>query len=299
MNQSNDTWVALMGVKGGPAIKPGSNMPTSTLVRIAGLTILVDAGLGVTRGICDQGVALTDLDLILITHLHSDHYLELGALMHTAWVAGLQRPIPIIGPGGLGAYWDGFLASMNFDVALRIEDEGRCPLAPLAQITELTQGAVFEQGGLTLHALRNQHPPITESFALSFKTETSKIVLSGDTTYFDDMAAFARDADLLVHEVLLEEGVDALCASLNVPDDRLKRHLMRSHTAAPDVGRIARDARVKHLALHHFVPGADPAYCPKAWAAAVRTTWEGPLTLGTDGIRIDLSQAVVDPRGGG
>lgn len=263
-------------------------MPTSSLVRIGGKVILVDAGLGAARGICDQGVALTDLDLIVITHLHSDHYLELGPLLHTAWVGGLRHAIPIIGPEGLRAYWDGFLASMDFDISLRIEDEGRCALAPLAQIEAIGDGVIFDQDGLVIRAVRNQHPPITDSFALSIEAQGKKIVLSGDTTYFDGMAEFARDADLLIHEALLEAGVDALCASLDMPDDRLKQHLMRSHTSAPDVGRIARDAGVRHLALHHFVPGADPAYGPGDWEAAIRTTWDGPLTLGNDGIRIDV-----------
>lgn len=288
MNDDQTTSVALMGVKGGPAIKPGSNMPTSTLIRIAGKTILVDAGLGVARGICDQGVALTDLDLIVITHLHSDHYLELGPLFHTAWVGGLQRPIPVIGPEGLGAYWAGFLASMDFDIQLRIEDEGRCALAPLADIRPIAEGSIYAQDGLTITALRNQHPPITESFALSFATEAKKIVLSGDTAIFNGMIEFARYADLLVHEVLLEDGVDALCQSLNTPDDRLKRHLMRSHSPAPEVGRLAAAAGVRHLALHHYVPGADPAFGPQHWEAALRQTWDGPLTLGVDGIRIEV-----------
>ena len=85
-------------------------------MRIGGKVILVDAGLGVARGICDQGVALPEIDLILITHLHSDHYLEFGPLMHTAWTAGRTRPVPVIGPPGLRACWDGFLASMRFDI---------------------------------------------------------------------------------------------------------------------------------------------------------------------------------------
>ena len=40
-------FVSLLGVKGGPAIRPGSNMPTSTLIHISGKNFLVDAGLGV------------------------------------------------------------------------------------------------------------------------------------------------------------------------------------------------------------------------------------------------------------
>ena len=94
----SDASVALLGVKGGPAIKPGSNMPCSNLVQIAGKNIVVDAGLGVCRGICDQGVELNEIDMIIITHLHSDHYLELGPLFHTAWTAGLNKPIKVIGP---------------------------------------------------------------------------------------------------------------------------------------------------------------------------------------------------------
>ena len=75
-------FVSLLGVKGGPAIRPGSNMPTSTLIHIDGKNLLVDAGLGVSRSICDQGVELHDIDAIFITHMHSDHYLELLFTQH-------------------------------------------------------------------------------------------------------------------------------------------------------------------------------------------------------------------------
>ena len=64
-------------------------MPTSTLVHINGKNLLVDAGLGVSRSVCEQGVSLNHIDAIFITHLHSDHYLELGPLIHTAvWIKG-------------------------------------------------------------------------------------------------------------------------------------------------------------------------------------------------------------------
>ncbi len=72
--------VALLGTKGGPAIRPGSTMPTSSLLRMAGGEIVVDCGLGVTRALCDQGMQLKALSAVFVTHLHSDHYLELGPL---------------------------------------------------------------------------------------------------------------------------------------------------------------------------------------------------------------------------
>ncbi|WP_375254437.1 MBL fold metallo-hydrolase [Yoonia sp.] len=278
--------LALMGVKGGPAIRPGSNMPISMLLRMAGKTILIDAGLGVTRGICDQGTALSQIDLIVITHLHSDHYLELGPFFHTAWTAGLNRSIPVIGPAGLADYWHGFQQSMSFDIDLRMRDEGRCDFDSLAQIEVI--GEKHSTGGIHLQTMRNTHPPIIDSFALRFDSADRSVVLSGDTAYMPEMANFARGADLLVHEAMLRDGVDALCARMTNGDDRLRTHILRSHTDAADVGRIARDAGVKRLALNHFVPDGDPDFGDTQWEAAVRKHWDGPLFLGKDGMVITL-----------
>jgi ribonuclease BN (tRNA processing enzyme) len=279
--------VALLGVKGGPAIRPGSNMPTSTLLSLAGRTILVDAGLGAAKAVCDQGVALTAIDAIVITHLHSDHYLELGPFLHTAWTAGLNRPVPIYGPPRLAQYWEAFLASMEDDIALRIADEGRPDLAGLVDLRPVPDGS-FDLGGITVTALENHHPPVTPSYAFRFDTGATRVVLSGDTAPIPAMTDFAQDADLLVHEAMLTEGVDALMARMTNGDDRLRTHILRSHTDAREAGRIATEAGVKHLALNHFVPDGIPGFTETDWEAAVRETWAGPLTLGRDGMRLTL-----------
>ena len=96
----SDNYVALLGTKGGPAIRSGSSMPTSNLFVMNGCPIVVDCGLGVTKGLVDQGMALKNLSLILISHMHSDHYLELGPLLHTAWTAGLKTKVKVYGPFG-------------------------------------------------------------------------------------------------------------------------------------------------------------------------------------------------------
>ncbi|MEJ8563205.1 MBL fold metallo-hydrolase [Yoonia sp. GPGPB17] len=276
--------LALLGVKGGPAIRPGSNMPTAMLLKLAGKTILVDAGLGVTRGICDQGVALTEIDLIVITHLHSDHYLELGPFFHTAWTAGLNRTITVIGPKGLDTYWTGFQDSMRFDIDLRIRDEGRCDFDGLADIQIIQDTMTF--GDITLRTMRNLHPPIIDTFALRFEAGGKAVVLSGDTAYMDDMAPFAKGADLLVHEAMLRDGVEALCALMTNGDERLRIHILRSHTDAVDVGRIAKDANVRQLALNHMVPDGDPDFTDHHWETEVRRHWTGPFHFGKDGMKI-------------
>lgn len=281
-------FVALLGTKGGPAIRPGSAMPTASLLSLGGRSIVIDCGLGVTRGLTDQGVALETLDLVFITHLHSDHYLELGPLLHTAWTAGLNAPVRVVGPSGLADCWHHFVESMRFDIDLRIGDEGRPDLRDLVRLEVIEEGMVLEDGPLTAHALRNQHPPIAESYAFGFRAGGKHVVFSGDTALFGPLTDFARGADLLVHEAMLGDAVDALVARVGNGDERLKAHLLRSHTLAEEAGRIAHEAGVKALALNHLVPSDDPAFGPDDWIAATRTHWSGPLHVGSDGLRIAL-----------
>ena len=279
--------VTLLGVKGGPAVNPGGSSPTATLLRLGRRRILVDCGLGCAHGLARAGVALPSLDLICVTHLHSDHYLEFGPLLHTAWTAGLKRPIPVLGPEGLAEYWPRFLDAMRFDVELRMVDEGRPPLAPLAALDTLAEGVALEAPGLRVSALRVPHPPIADAFALRFDAPDGSVVISGDTTFHPPLAAFARGADLLVHEAMLSEGVERLVARVGM-GDALRAHLHASHTTAEDAGRIAAMAGVGALALNHMVPADDPAFGQEDWARAVRTEWDGPLHVGRDGLTIAL-----------
>ena len=283
----NGNYVVLLGVKGGPSILPGGSMPTSSLVHINGRDIVLDCGVGVTRGLTAQNLKLQSLQTIIITHLHSDHYLELGPLIHTAWTCGLKRPVNVYGPSGLADYWRGFLASMRFDIELRQEDEGRPELAKLLNLHTIEPGLVFDEDGLKVSALRNNHPPVEESYAISFQTDAQKTVFSGDTSPFDGFTAFADGADLLVHEAMLADGVERIIARVGL-GEKLRKHLYSSHTLAPDAARIAAETNVKALALHHLIPCEDPQLTHAAWEAAVRPHWSGPLYVGTDGLKIML-----------
>lgn len=279
--------LVILGSKGGPAIRPEGPMPTSTLLELAGRRIVVDCGLGVTVGLVDADMHLRDLDLIFITHLHSDHVLEMGPLIHTAWTAGLAKPVAVYGPPGIGDVWDGFCQSMSYDIQTRIEDEGRPDIRELVRINEYGEGPVLDEGGLSVEALRVVHPPVTDCFALSFQDGGRKIVFSADTAYFPPLAHFARNADILVHEAMLEEGVDALVARTGNAAS-LKKHLMDSHTLAGDAGRIASLAECGHLLLHHLIPADDPNFGEEEWHDAVRKTWSGPLMVARDGLEIRL-----------
>lgn len=279
-------FAALLGTKGGPAIRKGSPMPTSSVLSLGGQWVVIDCGLGVTRGLVDQGLALKDLSLIFITHLHSDHYLELGPLLHTAWTAGLKTSVQVYGPSGLSRYWQGFVASMVEDIDTRIEDEGRPDLRDLVSFTTLRAGETVEAGGLTVQAMQSIHPPLVESLSLSFAANGKRVVFSGDTAFNPALADFAKGADLLVHEAMLAEGLEALLKRIGNGDDRLMHHWLRSHTMATDAAKTAAEAGVKALAFHHLIPSDDPDFGPADWQRAIAPVWQGEFHLGQDGLRI-------------
>ncbi|RUU45098.1 MBL fold metallo-hydrolase [Mesorhizobium sp. M6A.T.Ce.TU.002.03.1.1] len=286
--------LVLLGSKGGPALRPGGPWPSSSLLEIGGRNIVVDCGLGVTRGLADAGSSLKTLDLIFITHLHSDHVLELGPLIHTAWTAGLATPVTVFGPPGTGHYWQRFCQAMEFDIEIRIVDEGRPNIADIVSIVEFGEGRVMEERGLKVSALRVDHPPVTDCFALRFEHAGQSVVFSADTAFFPPLADFARGAAILVHEAMLEEGIERLVARTG-NGARLREHLLASHSFAEEAGRIASDAGVKRLVLNHLIPADDPEIGEADWVAAVRKTWAGDLTIARDGLVVGLSSEKTVP----
>lgn len=279
--------LVLLGNKGGPAIRSYAPSPSANLLVWNNVPYVIDAGYGVTFKLADAKFPLTALRTIFVTHHHSDHNLEVGPLAYNAWAIGLKSPIDVYGPTGVQELLDGFFASQRFDIDTRMADEGRPDLRKLVTGHVVREGLVMEGAGVKVTALRNLHPPVTESYAYRFELGAKTIVFSGDTTYFPPLAEFARGADILVHEVAYEPALQALAAR-NPNGATLLAHLKASHTMAEDVGRIAAAAGVKTLVLNHFVPADDRSLTDEVWIAAVRKTFDGPIVVGRDLLTLPL-----------
>lgn len=280
--------VVLLGTKGGPAVRQRGAWPTATLVELDGRRILVDAAIGCTRALVEAGVDLRTLDAVLVTHLHSDHILELGPLLHTAWTTGLDRPIAVYGPEGIAGYWQGFLTSVAIDCAIRVEDEGRRPLPDLVTVTTIGAGPLPEGAcaPLRIAALIVPHLPIAP--CLAFRIDgTRSLAISGDTAFHPPLADFARGCDVLIHEAMLPAGVEEIVRRTGL-GDRLRAHLHASHSTAAEAAEIARAAGAGRLVLNHLIPADDPRFTEADWLAACAAVWNGPVTLGRDGLEIAL-----------
>lgn len=280
--EKKSTRVVLLGTKGGPSVGRAGRSNPSTLILIDDVPYLVDCGYGASRQLVSVGVALDRLRYVFITHHHSDHNLEFGPLLYNAWITGRPAQVDAYGPPGMNKMARDFFKYLKFDIDTRMVDEGRPDPHKLIAAHEIAKpGVVMMNDDVKVSACLVPHPPIKHAYAYRFDARDRSVVISGDTAYSPELAEFAKDADVLVHEVMYLPAIEALISRL--PNaKRLREHLMAAHTLPEDVGKIAAQAKVKTLVLSHFVPGDDPSITDEQWSTGVRTHFKGRIVVGKD-----------------
>jgi ribonuclease BN (tRNA processing enzyme) len=279
-NKDGDRLV-LLGTQGGPFIRSYKQTPSANLIVYKDISFIIDIGYGTTFKLREAGINLPALRYIFITHLHSDHYLDLGPLLYNAWVSGLAEQVNVYAPTGIKSLLNAFWKSNQFDIVTRIKDEGRPDIRKLVLMHEIKEGVLLTNPDFEVSCLKNIHPPIEHSYAFKFKLGKKTIVFSGDTAYCPALAEFATEADYLIHEVMYTPAVDNI-AKRRPNATKLVASIKSHHTSAEDVGRIASSAKVKNLILNHFVPPDDMTLTEQTWVDAVRINFSGSVIVGKD-----------------
>lgn len=273
--------LVLLGVAGGPSPKPNRAAPASAIV-VNDDIYLVDCGNGVARQMAMAGLELKRLKAIFLTHHHSDHNLDYGAVQLLRWASGGTTPVESYGPPPLVEMARNFVALNRVDIETRQVDEGRPPFAPLMHPHEVTwAGPVYADGAVRVRCALARHPPLKPAFAYRFDAPGRSIVFSGDTAPSDTVCELAKGADALVHEVMFGPAVDAI-AGHDPSAARLKAHLLAAHTLVEDAARLAQRAGVRTLVMNHFVPGGLPAVTDAQWLEAARPYFSGEIIVGRD-----------------
>jgi ribonuclease BN (tRNA processing enzyme) len=271
----------LLGTGGGPTPKANRSASAQAIV-VGGRVYVIDCGNGVARQMVLAGLKHDAISDVFITHHHSDHNADYGNLLLLAWANNLAHPVSTWGPPPLKAMTRQFLALNAVDIRTRMADEGRPDLRKLMVPHDVrTGGPVMADDWVRVTAALVDHPPMAPSFAYRFDCPDRSIVISGDCRPTPALAALAKGADVLVHEVMHLPSLDALIAT-EPNAKRLREHLIASHTSTEQVGRLATEAGVKTLVLSHFVPGGYPFLTDDVWRDAVRPHFSGELIVGRD-----------------
>lgn len=272
--------VTLLGT-GCPIADPDRFGPAA-LVRGERANILVDCGSGVTQRLLTAGCPGRDIDALLLTHLHSDHLVDLYQLIISSWHQGRDRPQRIFGPPGTQAYVDGLMELWRREREGRIAHEQRPNSAGLeVEVEEVADGRVLELGDVLAKVVEVNHRPVPCAFGFVFESGGDKAVISGDTAYCPELIAAARDADLLVHEVFLHHELP------EVPGVRTRggiENVASYHTLSNMVGEVATESNTGCLMLTHFVP---TRFNRAELLAEVRAVYSGPLIIGEDLMTFD------------
>ncbi|MDT8398360.1 MAG: MBL fold metallo-hydrolase [Pseudomonadales bacterium] len=216
-----------------------------------------------------------NINHLFITHIHSDHIHDVAELASSRWW-GRQQRLKIWGPRGMAAYVDNMNAMAAIEAGIRsagtppqliTDTEGY-----LADITEIEPGLVFSNPDIRVEAFTVAHGEIKPAFGYKVTTADKTIVISGDTTYSPALAAQAKGADLLIHEVISGDRLSELSTFW-------QQYHGSSHTTATQVAQIANSARPGLLVLYHVLfIGATAADI----VAEVTRNYDGKVVLADD-----------------
>ena len=214
--------------------------------------VLIDAGGGTFLRFGEAGASFAELDVVGLSHLHTDHSADFPALLKSGYFSDRTRALTVVGPGrsepfpGVAEYLDRILdprtgAYRYLSDYLAGGDAGVTLVVHEAGSDANGAETVFEApgGSLTVDALPVPHGIVP---ALGFRVRVGgkTIVFGSDQNGSDDrFVDFARDADVLVMHMVVPEGVTG-------PASRL-------HAEPSRIGGIAQAAGAKTLLLSHLM----------------------------------------------
>ncbi len=281
--ETPDFEVILLGTGTPPPLM--TRFGPATLVRVNGKTFLVDAGRGATQRMWQKKVRFGQgLDILLLTHLHSDHVLGIPDVFLTGWLGGpfgrRKDPMRIMGPEGTVSLARGIEQAYSWDIKTRIADQKLPPAGATFDAADIIPGKIYDQDGVSITAFKVDHGGgiIDPVYGYRFDYDGRSAVISGDTIYNENLIANAKGVDVLIHSIgaARQELLDA---------SPLWKRIMAHHISPEDAGRVFNETRPKLAVFSHVVAatnGKIKPVPPKAMLERTRAVYSGPLVMGKD-----------------
>ena len=209
---------------GAPSLKRN---PAGLLIKTGKDNLLFDTGPGTVRKLLELGLTYHDIDYIFYTHFHTDHTLDLAAILFAAkyHLSLRTRQLYIIGPQGLEKFYSSLL-NLYGDVIR--------PEYYKVSLKEIKEQALTI-GPYKINSMRMKHCP--ESTGYRVESAGKTVVYSGDTDVCENIVKLGRDADVLILEC-------------SFPDEMK----VKGHLSAQEAGNIAKECNCGKLVLTHLYP---------------------------------------------
>jgi ribonuclease BN (tRNA processing enzyme) len=178
----------------GDALGSGGRYNTCFHVTGTGVNFLIDCGASSLPALKREGIARDDIDLILITHFHGDHFGGLPFLLLDAQFTRRTRPLVIAGPQGIEMRLTQVMEAL-FEHSSRTKPRFELSVVALKPEETRSFGAVNVTPYPVVHG--ESGGPF---LAYRIETEGRIITYSADTEWTETLIPAARDADLFIAE---------------------------------------------------------------------------------------------------
>ena len=178
----------------GDAFGSGGRLHTSFFIQTAQQKVLLDCGATILPALHRQKINSAEIDLVLITHFHGDHYGGLPyLLLEAAKRYKREKLLTLVAPAGLEARLNKLLP------LLYPGTEDVLTSFPIRYIS-YASGQHVQLKDLSLQAWEVDHSP--DSFPHGLRIESGEKVLafSGDTAWHDHLIPLSKEADLFICE---------------------------------------------------------------------------------------------------
>ena len=283
--------VVLLGTGSPPADPDRSGPATAIVVNDAAYLVDFGAGAGVVRrakaAVAERGISAlepTNLRIVFVTHLHSDHTVGYPDLILTPWVLGRRVPLEVYGPAGIKEMTKHVLEAYRVDFESRSKQHaenlftvGTFPEGHKVNAHEITPGVVYKDANVTVTAFPTKHT--IESYGYRFDTRDRSIVISGDTNPTQATIDACNGCDILIHEVLTQGWL------AKRPD--FQNYAARYHTTTAQLAELAVRAKPRLLVLYHasiaWRPAVDTQRSrPEELLSEMTTRYSGHVVVGRD-----------------
>ncbi|MFC2107400.1 MBL fold metallo-hydrolase [Bacteroidota bacterium] len=280
-SDSEITKVAMLG-SGNPNPSPFQS-GCSLAIIVNDVPYIIDFGPGLVRkaaalspryGGNIKGLDTKNIKRAFLTHLHSDHTTGYADLILTPWVMGRNEPLEVYGPEGINAMTENILQAYNADIHYRIKgSEPANDLGWRVNSHEFTEeGIIYQDSNVKIEAFPVEHGEWPNAWGFRFTTPDKVIVISGDTKPTEKVLEYAKDADILIHEVYYKKGYDT-------KPQLWKDYHAEHHTSTYEVAEIANNTKPQLLVLYHILywGGTDEDLLQE-----ISETYDGKVIVGKD-----------------
>jgi ribonuclease BN (tRNA processing enzyme) len=219
----------------GDALGSGGRSNTCFHVTGSHVNFLIDCGASSLPALKRQGIARDDIDLILITHFHGDHFGGLPFLLLDAQFTRRTRPLTIAGPEGIEMRLTQMMEAL-FENSSKTKPRFDLSVVALRPEQTRTFGAVTVTPFPVVHG--ESGGPF---LAYRIEAEGRVIAYSADTEWTETLIPAARHADLFIAEAyyydkIVKNHLSLTTLEAHLPEINAKR-LILTHMSDDMLGR--------------------------------------------------------------